>query len=387
MNKELFASMREQMKPGEEVRAALAEKLSAPQKRRVPAERYAAVAACAAVIVAAVPVYGAVRGYLTGRVVSIDPGRNCIVEITEPHSYVLADEVGCWPEDNTVTENSTDTGAGDQDQDMTAGELADNMLEAGFTQEDVDGYLASGWQMTWARWWKFYHLAEASGEWTLEALLAFSQAEGLAVNTGEAPEMPGGAFAGDAPDQGEAVAAYQNLLARFEADYGPGRYPEWYGGAYIDEHGGLVVNIVERLEPEGKELFWQIQDWAGTDRVAFGSSTLSLDQLRELQDRVLAVMDELGLSAGCGINEEMGRVELTLEEVNNAALWMLAELDPAGTAILVIVARSAALDAPAEEPAAAAPSVSHTIQPGGTQKVPDDAIADENGVIAWEPQS
>ena len=239
MNKELFVSMREQMRPSEEARAALEEKLAAPWKKRVPAGRYAAIAACLAAVIAAAPAYNFIRDSLE---IGIDPGPgDRRTEITEPHSYVLADELGCWPAENTATGN-TDAGSGDQDQDLTPGELTDNMLEAGFSREDADGYLALGWQMTWAKWWKFHRQSEESGDRTLEALLDFSREEGLAVNTGEAPELPGGAYVSD---QGEAIMAYQNLMDRFKADYGPDKYPEWYGGAYIDERAGLVVNIAQ----------------------------------------------------------------------------------------------------------------------------------------------
>lgn len=380
MNKELFASMQAQLVPSGAARAALEEKLAAPRKRHVPVGRYAAIAACLAVVAAAMPVYNFIRD---SREIAIDPGPgDRPAAITAPHSYVLADDLACWPAENASAE-STDAGGGDQDQDMTPGELTDNMLEAGFTQEDVDGYLSSGWQMTWAKWWKFYHQSEESGERNLEALLAFSREEGLAVNTGEAPEMPSGAYVG--VDQSEAVAAYQNLLARFEADYGPDQYPEWYGGAYISERGELMVNIAQGYEPEDKELYFQILDWAGSGRVSFGSSRESLNYLRFLQERVLEAMEELGLAAGCGINEETGMVELTIPEADKEALWKLAELDPTNS-VLVIVGKAAATDGLAEEPVAVAPSVTQTVQPGGTPGVPDGAIEDENGVIAWEPQ-
>ena len=393
MNKELFASMREQMEPGEDVRAALAEKLAAPQRKRVPVGRYVAIAACAAVVVAATPVYNFIRDSREASIDFRDFHWDAVVEPLEPHSYVLSDSLACWPEDAAVTENSTAAGSSDEDQGMTSGELTDNMLEAGFTEEEAAAYLASGWQMTWAKWWKFYHLSEESGERNLEALLAFSQEEGLAVNTGEAPaEMPGGAFVGDAPDQGEAVMAYQNLMARFEADYGPGRYPDWYGGAYIDEYGMLTVNIVEDLEPQGKELLLQIQDWAGSPKISFGSSQLSLNELRKLQDRVVEAMEKLGLDMGCGVNEETGQVELTLPEATHEALMRLASLDPKGTDILVIVGQVIGMGL-AEEPAPVAPSASQSVQSDGASDDPNTpvsnmpgAVADADGVIAWEPQ-
>ena len=52
MNKELFDSMREQMKPSPKVRAALSERLAQPEKRRMSIRKYAAVAACAALVMA-----------------------------------------------------------------------------------------------------------------------------------------------------------------------------------------------------------------------------------------------------------------------------------------------------------------------------------------------
>ena len=388
MNKTLFRSMQEQMRPSEAARAALADKLESTKRRTVPLGRYAAIAACLAAVIAAVPVYRTVRDWHEWQVIMSNFHHDAVVEMTKPHSYVLAD--GAAAESSGV-----DTGAGDQNQNMTPDELTDNLLEAGFTREDADSYLASGWQMTWAKWWKFYHQSEETGDRTLEALLGFSREEGLAVNTGEAPdETPGGAYVGDMPDQSEAVRAYQNLMAQFEADYGPDRYPEWYGGAYIDRHGGLIVNIVTSLDPgnEGdKTLYFQIQDWAGSSRIGFGGSEFSLNQLRELQENVIAAMEALGLDFGCGIDEEAGQVELTLPEAHEEALWQLAWLDPAGTAVHVVVARNAGSDALTEEPALTAPSVDHIIQPGGADPnapVSDlpGVIVDEDGVIAYEPQ-
>ena len=58
MNKELFRSMQEQLRPGAEIRAELTEKLA--KKKTVPVGRYAAISACAAVIVGAALVFGPV---------------------------------------------------------------------------------------------------------------------------------------------------------------------------------------------------------------------------------------------------------------------------------------------------------------------------------------
>ena len=340
MNRELFASMRSQMKPSPEAQAGLREKLAQakPERKGGHYRKYAALAACLALAAAVVPAY---RYWKWQRLMQVFQ-HSATIEIYEPHSYVLADGVG------VQTENTADTGAvtanesvscnRDQDQEMTPGELTDNMLEAGFTREDVDAYLSGGWQMTWAKWWKFYHQSEESGDRTLEALLDFSREEDLAVNTGD---LPGGAYVVDIPVQETAAAAYQNLMAQFEKDCGPGSYPEWYGGAYIDENETLVVNIVEGGEPEDKALFLKIQDWAGADQISFGNVKYGLGYLRDLQDRAFEAMSELGLAAGCGVNEETGQVELDLSAVTDEALRLLAELDPADDAILVRVGQAA----------------------------------------------
>ena len=340
MNRELFASMRSQMKPSPEAQAGLREKLAQakPERKGGHYRKYAALAACLALAAAVVPAY---RYWKWQRLMQVFQ-HSATIEIYEPHSYVLADGVG------VQTENTADTGAvtanesvscnRDQDQEMTPGELTDNMLEAGFTREDVDAYLSGGWQMTWAKWWKFCHQSEESGERTLKALLDFSREEELAVNTGD---LPGGAYVVDIPVQETAAAAYQNLMAQFEKDCGPGSYPEWYGGAYIDENETLVVNIVEGGEPEDKALFLKIQDWAGTDQISFGNVKYGLGYLRDLQDRAFEAMSELGLAVGCGVNEETGQVELDLSAVTDEALRRLAELDPADDAILVRVGQAA----------------------------------------------
>ena len=301
MNKELFRSMQEQLRPSGAARSALMEKLAAGRKR--VAGRYLALAACAALILA-VPVYGAVSGRLKWREIVENFRPGIAAEVREPHSYVVVEDAAVRPMDGIAAAES-DAGAGDRE----------------------------------------------------------------AVNTGEAPEE-------DAPSQEEAVMAYQNLMAQFEADYGPGVYPDWYGGAYIDEHGGPIVNIVESYSQgeDEKALCLQIQDWAGSDRVGFGSSRYSLGTLRRLQDEAFQAMRELGLAVGCGVNEQTGQVELTLSSVTDEALWRLAELDPADDAILVMTGQAASVDDAAEEPA-----VSHVIQPGGDPVNEDDAIA-------WEPQ-
>ena len=130
-------------------------------------------------------------------------------------------------------------------------------------------------------------------------------------------------------------------MDRFKADYGPDKYPEWYGGAYIDSSGWLVVQLVEDKDPADKSLELQVLDWTGSDQVMFSSCKYSLAQLKELMDQLNALPDKDmkcgDVMAGWGINEEANRIELTLTQVYDPILVVLAELDPDDDAIQVRV--------------------------------------------------
>lgn len=365
MNKELFDSMQKQMTPSPEVRAALSEKLAQPAKKRpVPWKKYTALAACA---VLAVGVLGASQ-YPSWEHI-LQNFRPSILE-TKLHSYVMAEDVtGSIPENATTATGGSEGSV--QDMGMTPQDLEQAMLDAGYTQEEIDEYQSIGYQMTWASWWRFVHQQENSeGEdpFNLEALKLFSQKE-LYVNTGALPapntgDLPGGAYIGDAPSQEEALNAYEELMDRFN-----GVYPDWYGGAYIDSSGWLVVQLVEDKDPADKSLELQVLDWTGSDQVMFSSCKYSLAHLKELMDRLNALpgqdMKCGDVMAGWGINEEANRIELTLTQVYDPILVVLAELDPDDDAIYVQVGQRATADVGTEDPA-----VRH-VMPGGVP-VPDD---------------
>ncbi len=371
MNKELFDSMRKQMTPSPEVRAALSEKLAQPAKKRpVPWKKYTALAACAALVVGAFTVYQAGKG------------RDYpLISKVPIHSYVTVDDLTGFVPENATTATGGSEG-GDQDMGMTPEDLTAAMLDAGYTQEEIDEYQSIGYQMTWANWWKFVHQQENSegdDPFNLDSLKVFSQKE-LYVHTGALPapntgDLPGGAYIGDAPSQEEALNAYEELMDRFN-----GVYPDWYGGAYIDSSGWLVVQLVEDKDPADKSLELQVLDWTGSDQVMFSSCKYSLAQLKELMDQLNALpgqdMKFRDVMAGWGIDEKANRIELTLTQVYDPLLVVLAELDPDDDAIYVQVGQRASTDVDikeGEEP------VSYDVMPGGAT-VPDD-----EDLIAEEP--
>ncbi len=360
MNKELFDSMQKQMTPSPEVRAALTEKLTQPVKKRpIPWKKYTALAACAALVVGAFTVYQAGKDRYYPLISKIPI-----------HSYVTVEGLTEIVPENATTATGGSEGS-DQDMGMTPEDLTTAMLDAGYTQEEIDEYQSIGYQMTWANWWKFVHQQENSegdDPFNLDDLKLFSQKE-LYVITGALPapntgDLPGGAYIGDAPSQEEALNAYEELMDRFN-----GVYPDWYGGAYIDSSGWLVVQLVEDKDPADKSLELQVLDWTGSDQVMFSSCKYSLAQLKELMDQLNALpgqdMKFRDVMAGWGINEEANRIELTLTQVYDPILVVLAELDPDDDAIYVQVGQRATADVGTEDPA-----VRH-VMPGGVP-VPDD---------------
>ena len=378
MNKELFDSMRKQMTPSPEIRAALSETLAQPTKKRpVPWKKYTALAACAALVIGAFSVYHLSQDHEKWLLITKNFRHDDLVQ--QLHSYVTVDDLTGFVLENATTATGGSEGS-DQDMGMTPEDLTTAMLDAGYTQEEIDEYQSIGYQMTWANWWKFVHQQENSegdDPFNLDDLKLFSQKE-LYVNTGALPapntgDLPGGAYVGDVPVQ-VGAEDYQKLMEHFN-----GTYPDWYGGAYLDESGRLVVQLVEDKDPGDKTLELQVLDWTGSDTVMFSSCKYSLAQLSELMDRLNALPDsnpECGdVMADWGINAEANRIDLTLTQVNNSILVVLAELDPEDDMILVQVGQRATADVGTEDPA-----VHHTV-PGGA----DTSVPNEDDSIAYEP--
>ena len=373
MNKELFDSMNKQMGPSPELREALSEKLAQPTKKRpIPWMKYGAAAACAVLAAGVFTVYQAGK-----------PRFQPLTRTVPLHSYVMVEGLTGTIQENATTATGGSEGAvRDQDTGMTPEDLTVAMLDVGYTQEEIDEYQSIGYQMTWANWWKFVgeqQNSEGDDPFNLDSLKVFSQKE-LYVSTGALPapntgDLPGGAYIGDAPSQEEAVNAYQKLMDRFD-----GVYPDWYGGAYIDSSGWLVVQLVEDKDPADKSLELQVLDWTGSDQVMFSSCKYSLAQLKELMDQLNALpgqdMKCGDVMAGWGINEEANRIELTLTQVYDPILVVLAELDPDDDAIYVQVGQRASVDGLVKE--GEDPAVHH-VMPGGVP-VPDD-----EDLIAVEP--
>lgn len=372
MNKELFDSMQKQMTPSPQVRAALTEQLARPAKKRpTPWMKYGAVAACAALVIGVYAVYQAGK----------PEGKAAL------HSYVTVDDLTGFVLENATTATGGSEG-GDQDMGMTPEDLTAAMLDVGYTQEEIDEYQAIGYQMTWAKWWKFVDgqkNSEGDDPFNLDSLKVFSQKE-LYVHTGALPapntgDLPGGAYIGDAPSQEEALNAYEELLDRFN-----GVYPDWYGGAYIDSSGWLVVQLVESKDPADKSLELQVLDWTGSDQVMFSSCKYSLAQLTGLMDQLNALPDAdpkcREVMASWGIDEEHNRIELTLTEVNGHVLAVLCRMDPEDDAIYVQVGQRVSMDIANDKPSVIPEGeepVSYDIMPGGAT-VPDD-----EDLIAEEP--
>ena len=374
MNKELFQSMQKQMTPSPEARAELSEKLAQPVKKRpVPWKKYTALAACAALVIGAFSLHS--YGQEDGQWMFFLRSFHRDVIETKLHSYVTVDDLTGFVPENAITATGGSEGAvRDQDTGMTPEDLTAAMLDVGYTQDEVDEYQSIGYQMTWANWWKFVHQQENSegdDPFNLDDLKLFSQKE-LYVRTGALPapntgDLPGGTYIGDAPSQEEAVNAYEKLMDHFD-----GQYPDWYGGAYIDRSGWLVVQLVEDKDPADKSLELQVMDWTDDGHIMFSSCKYSLSYLRDLQDKVCDAMIELGLFSSCGADEERNRLDLTLTSVTDEALILLAELDPNDDAIYVQVGQRAVADVGAEDP------VRHDIMPGGTPAPDDeDLIAEE----------
>lgn len=178
--------------------------------------------------------------------------------------------------------------------------------------------------------------------------------------------VPGGAYVGDdsgqngmdgigydvpgqdAPAQEAAQAQYQGLLRGLGGQYGyePETYPDWFGGAWIDNDwpdnvGRLTVAIVDGFRTA--ELEAKILDWCGgTGDVLFCGAKYSLAHLEQLQNPVTDAVTGKNEVLFCGIGVDVINNRLSVDlysdqDIPRQVLARLARLDPDGDAIRVRV--------------------------------------------------
>lgn len=141
----------------------------------------------------------------------------------------------------------------------------------------------------------------------------------------------------------------------------------WFGGYFYDNARGRYVIVAVEGETVPDLDFGDAAFVTGTYSYAHLSGLM--DQLNELA----ATDPECGaVMAGWALNEMDNRIDLTITAENSHLLAILAQLDPAGDAILVTLGQRASTDG-AEDLAAydvlteeeSVNSVSNPIQPGG----------------------
>lgn len=128
-----------------------------------------------------------------------------------------------------------------------------------------------------------------------------------------------------------------------QGGYEPETYPGWFGGAWIDNsyypEARLAVSIVDGFRTA--ELEAQIQDWCGGG-VVFRDAKYSQAFLYALQDRVVDAITGTGealfIGVGADVTDNCLDVDLYSDrDIPRQVLAELARLDPAGDAIRVRV--------------------------------------------------
>lgn len=151
-NKELFASMQGQLKPSPQARAALEARLAQPVKKRPAPWKYGAVAACAALVLAAWPIYRVLSPALHA-VVPDQGGYTAYQETEDTLGELEGDlpKLNIWAADPPTSSSSADYASGEGvNREPTQADL--NALLGGPIPDvldweefsDLTGYLAFG---------------------------------------------------------------------------------------------------------------------------------------------------------------------------------------------------------------------------------------------------
>lgn len=165
----------------------------------------------------------------------------------------------------------------------------------------------------------------------MASLEVFSQEE-LAVNTGDLTNEP----VADIPSQ-PGADVYQLLMDHFGQTE-----PDWYGGAYVEKNGSLMVLLVNDKNPGDKTLELEVLDAVGRNApVGFTGAKYSRSELERLNKELTVLMDGDGIFTSWGIYDDQNRIILDFFETPpDDLLAGLARLDPDGDAILVRVVES-----------------------------------------------
>lgn len=211
---------------------------------------------------------------------------------------------------------------------------------------------------------------------------------------------PDPATSGGAPTQEDASAQYARLLQWWFGEpvppSEPGGYPDWFGGAWIDGEL-LTVAIVDGFRTPALEE--QIRERTGGGALLFTGAAYSQNHLDGLMEQIGRTLDELDcrVSLSYGVYVVDNRIHLDFSQTpDDQVLSALAQLDPAGDAILIQVftgtqnlptgasAKGPAPDGPALEPvdpeARAAPTAT-----GDGEPTPAPADGDEPDAYACAP--
>lgn len=219
-------------------------------------------------------------------------------------------------------------------------------------------------------------------------------------NPDQPPRGSGPDPTGGAPAQEDASAQYARLLQWWFGEpvppSEPGGYPDWFGGAWIDGEL-LTVAIVDGFRTPALEE--QIRERTGGGALLFTGAAYSQNHLDGLMEQVGRTLDELDCRVflSYGVYAADNRIHLDFSQPpDDQVLSALAQLDPAGDAILIQVftgtqnlptgasAKGPAPDGPAPEPvgpeARAAPTVT-----GDGEPTPTPADGDEPDAYACAP--
>lgn len=235
-----------------------------------------------------------------------------------------------------------------------------------------------------------YTVLEGSGMAEPQALVKGGGIDTPEQNTPD-PAQTGDGQPSDVSAQWKAIAQYQGLLNGMGGQEGrePEPYPDWYGGAWIDDAGDkLAVAIVDGFHTS--ELEARIEEWCGGEVVFVQDMKYSYAHLLSLTDQILQALQEHlnqddvwatftsmrpDMMANCLVIDFSGTPA-------DAVLAFLAQLDPAGDAIQVqtytdkpnSLTDKGPAAAPVEPEVRAAPAT--TVDGGETVYHGEDAPAD-----------
>lgn len=115
-------------------------------------------------------------------------------------------------------------------------------------------------------------------------------------------------------NQSASVRQYNGLLDYYTKTYGDAQYPDYYGGAYIDEGSGKLIVLVTDMEAAKEDLSGWNAPFEDFQQCEYSYNQLEATR-RTIMDQLMSLLEQGASIRGSAVDIKTGRVIIYVDEL------------------------------------------------------------------------